>query len=302
MTKNFENFKLMVNGSFNPPARKNPEDGDSDDECDTATVTTLQSESVAPVPAPAPAPAPIPALTAPADPNLEESSTEATLTNSNKDSTTQESKETAKEATLAAPAAHVTTTPVAEPIITTFGQDNIVGLRYLRRSLAASHSEVEGIVGPQTPDPEKESEAEKEKTPDAQAVQTSKRNLRRPQMQRRLERAMARSSKTPEKTLESQDSEAEAVAESPVRADKVRSYNNTRGISLKIMSLHLKSNDSEVIDASPSAASPNATNAPNASHVRLRTLRNRKGQGASTSLTTANAPSKVSNVRMRLQL
>ncbi|KAH8353986.1 hypothetical protein KR067_007681 [Drosophila pandora] len=270
MTKNFENFKLMVNGSFNPPARKNPEDGESDDECDTATVTTLQSESVAPAPAPTPASA----AATPADPNLEESSTEATLTNSNKDSTTQESEETAKEATPAALAAAETTTPAAEPIITTFGQDNIVGIRYLRRSLAASHSEVEAILGPQTPDPEKESEAEaeKEKTPEAQAVQTSKRNLRRPQMQRRLERAMARSSKTPEKTLESQDSEAEEVPESPVRAEE--------------------SNDSEVIDASPAAASPNATNAPNASHVRLRTLRNRKGQGASTSQSTATAPSK----------
>lgn len=300
MTKNFENFKLMVNGSFNPPARKNPEDGESDDECDTATVTTLQSESVAPAPAPTPASA----AAAPADPNLEESSTEATLTNSNKDSTTQESEETAKEATPAAPAAAETTTPAAEPIITTFGQDNIVGIRYLRRSLAASHSEVEAILGPQTPDPEKESEAEaeKEKTPEAQAVQTSKRNLRRPQMQRRLERAMARSSKTPEKTLESQDSEAEVVPESPVRAEEVRSYNNTLKISWKLTFFHLKSNDSEVIDASPAAASPNATNAPNASHVRLRTLRNRKGQGASTSLTTATAPSKVSNLRMRLQL
>ncbi|KAH8279370.1 hypothetical protein KR026_008207 [Drosophila bipectinata] len=289
MTKNFEDFKLMVNGSFNPPARKNPEDGDSDDDCDTATVTTLQSETVVPAPAPA---------TEPADPNLEESSTEATLTNSNKDTTTQESEETAQVAAPAAQAAAETPTPAAEPIITTFGRDNIVGLRYLRRSLAASQSEVEGILGEQASEPEKEPEAEaqKEKTPEAQAVQTSKRNLRRPQMQRRLERAMARSSKTPEKTLEPQDSEAETIPESPVRAEKVRDCNCNQDVARILTFYHLKSNYSEVIDASPVAASPNATSAPNASHVRLRTLRNRKAPGASTSTsqttTTATAASK----------
>ncbi|KAH8277757.1 hypothetical protein KR018_005347, partial [Drosophila ironensis] len=253
MTKNFEDFKLMVNGSLNPTVPKNPDDGDSDDECDTATVVTAQSESV------------VPAQTA--DPDPEESSTEKTLTNPSEHTLTHGSK--------------ATTTPAAEPIVTTYGQDNSVGLRYLRRSMAASHSEVESLLGSEAADPDPEPEPATQKSPETPAVRTSKRNLRRPQMQRRLAQAMSRSSKTPEKQPPSQD---DSVSES--ESDSDAEINNPINL--------FKTNDSEVIEASPTSASPaiDSPSVQNVSHLRLRSLRNRKGRGPSTLQSPAQPASK----------
>ncbi|KAH8285642.1 hypothetical protein KR054_011901 [Drosophila jambulina] len=252
MTKNIENFKLMVNGSFNPPPRRNPEDGDSDEECETATVTTVNV---------------VPEQTS-AAPNPEETATEPSMT-----AVTDASQTEATEGSPEAVAPAAASAP--EPIITTFGEANIVGIRYLRRSLAISRSEADSLLGLEPEDEhesEPEPEAQPEPEPEAQeaaateAAETSKRNLRRPQMKRRLEQAIDRSSKTPEKQPPSND-ESSSSSENEIPASPARGD---------------RSNDSEVIEASPTAASPPNDNRtmPNASHLRLRSLRTRKGGGA----------------------
>jgi len=105
--------------------------------------------------------------------------------------------------------------PTPEPIVTTYGKDNIVGIRHLRRSMAISHSEAESLLGPQTPEPEEKTETE--------AAETSRQNLRQPQIRRRLEMAMARSSKTPEKRVSSEEeSSDEEISESPTVTNRVR--------------------------------------------------------------------------------
>ncbi|XP_017031434.1 condensin complex subunit 3 [Drosophila kikkawai] len=244
LTKNIENFKLMVNGSFEPPPRRNPEEGDSDEECETATVASVNV---------------VPEETA-AGPAPEESATEPSMA-----AVTDASQ---GEATAAAAEASPALAPAPEPIVTTFGEANIIGIRHLRRSLAISRSEADSLLGLDAEadadsEPDNVSEPEPEGAAATEAAETSKRNLRRPQMKRRLEQALARSSKTPEKkppSYEEPSSSSESeVAASPARVDR--------------------SNDSEVIEASPTAVSPpsDSRTLPNASHVRLRSLRSRKG-------------------------
>ncbi|XP_017001776.3 condensin complex subunit 3 [Drosophila takahashii] len=243
MIKNIQNFKLLVDGSFNPPPRQNPGEGESDEECETATVTTAESETAQP-----------------AAPVTEDTTHEVAQTTASEAETQQ------SEATAATPRPVEPAAPTPEPIVTTYGKDNIVGIRYLRRSMAISHSDAESLLGPQTPEPEEHTETE--------AAETSRRNLRQPQMRRRLEMAMARSSKTPEKQppAEEEESSDEEISESPTVVDR--------------------SNDSEVIEASPTAASPSPKNAPDASHLRIRSLRNRKAANTSTSQSTPNPVSK----------
>ncbi|XP_017125626.2 condensin complex subunit 3 isoform X1 [Drosophila elegans] len=261
MIKNIGNFKLMVNGSFNPPPRRNPEDGESDDECETGTVTTADLEVPAPAPTQIEAPAPSP----------EESSSLQTPTSAPE---THESETSAGEAAAtpkAVKAAEAAVPPIPEPIVTTYGKDNIVGIRYLRRSMAISLSDAESLLETQAVNAEENTETE------AAAAETSKRNSSRPQMRRRLQMAMARSSKTPEKKPASSDlSSDEEISESPARVERA--------------------NDSEVIQASPTAASPSPVKAaPNASHLRLRSLRSRKvtaTAGTSMTQTPSNPPSK----------
>ncbi|XP_017077993.1 condensin complex subunit 3 [Drosophila eugracilis] len=249
MIKNIDNFKMMVNGSFNPPPRRNPGEGDSDEECETATVTTA-AESETAVPAETTEPAP-----------ESSSSNEPALISGPQ---TQQN-ELIEENTAATPKAAEPAAPTPEPIITTYGKDNIVGIRYLRRSMAISQSEAESLLGPQSPNPEENTETE--------AAETSKRNLRQPQMRKRLEMAIARSSKTPEKRPSSgEESSDEEITESPTAENK--------------------SNDSEVIEASPTAASPSPKNAPDASHLRIRSLRNRTAASTSVSQPTSTPVSK----------
>ncbi|KAH8237445.1 hypothetical protein KR038_012149 [Drosophila bunnanda] len=259
MTKNIENFKLMVNGSFDPPRRRNPEDGDSDEECETATVTSLNVVPAQPTTAP----------------NPEESVTEPSMAAV---TDTSQSEATAPPPEAVSPSA----APAPEPIITTFGENNIIGIRYLRRSLAISRSEADTLLGLDTTakaesEPEPEPEPEPEEAPATEAANTSKRNLRRPQMKKRLEKAIARSSKTPEKQPPS-NGEISSTSENEEAASPARGN---------------RSNDSEVIEASPTPASPpnDSGMMPNASHIRLRSLRKRKGIGA-TALPAANSASK----------
>ncbi|XP_037713244.1 condensin complex subunit 3 [Drosophila subpulchrella] len=245
--KNIENFKLVVNGSFNPPPRRNPGEDESDEECNTATVTTTELATEVPAQSTPPVP--------------EDTTHEVTQTAA---SETQQSEATVQES-AATPKPVEPAAPTPEPIVTTYGKDNIVGIRYLRRSMAISHSEAESLLGPQTPEPEEKTETE--------AAETSKRNLRQPQIRRRLEMAMARSSKTPEKRVSSEEeSSDEEISESPTVSNR--------------------SNDSEVIEASPTAASPSPKSAPDASHLRIRSLRNRKAASISISQTTPNPVSK----------
>ncbi|KAH8389689.1 condensin complex subunit 3 [Drosophila serrata] len=255
MTKNIENFKLMVNGSFDPPPRRNPEDGDSDEECETATVTSVNVGHAQTTTAP----------------NGEESATEPSMAAVT--DTSQSEKRTPPPEAVAPAAA-----PAPEPIITTFGEDNIVGLRNLRRSLAISRSEADALLGLDAEaNADSDPESESEEAVATETAETSKRNLRRPQMKKRLEKALARSSKTPEKPPASND-EASSTSENEDVASPDRGN---------------RSNDSEVIEASPTAASPpnESMTMPNASHLRLRSLRNRKGIGA-TAVPAANSASK----------
>ncbi|XP_043642298.1 condensin complex subunit 3 [Drosophila teissieri] len=240
MIKSIENFKLVVNGSFNPPPRRNPGEGESDEEFETATVTTAELETAVQAKS--------------KSPDTEESPNDLT----------QSAASTAADATET-PKAVEPPAPVPEPIVTTFGKDNIVGIRHLRRSMAISHSDAESLLGPQSPNPEESTESE--------AVETSKRNLRQPQIRRRLEMAIARSSKTPEKRPSTEEeSSDEEISESPTAANQ--------------------SNDSEVIEASPTVASPSPKTGHEASHLRIRSLRNRKAASTSTSQTTPNPVSK----------
>ncbi|KMY93398.1 condensin complex subunit 3 [Drosophila simulans] len=250
MIKCIENFKLVVNGSFNPPPRRNRDEGESDEEYETATVTTAESETAVPAQSQAP------------------------VTEESPNDVTQPAAITAVDATET-PKAAEPPAPVPEPIVTTFGKDNIVGIRHLRRSMAISHSEAESLLGPQSPSTEESTESE--------AVETSKRNLRQPQMRRRLEMAMARSSKTPEKQLSTEEeSSDEEISESPNAANK--------------------SNDSEVIEASPTAASPSPKGGHEASYLRIRSLRIRKAASTSISQSTPNPVSKRKVVHLETPL
>ncbi|XP_034652174.1 condensin complex subunit 3 isoform X1 [Drosophila subobscura] len=233
---NINNFKLMVEGSLNPPARGARDEVDSDEECDTETVTTKASENVE---QPAQVAAPIP----------EESANEHTLTNAT-DSQAEASAVTQIEAA-----------PVADPVLTTYGTENRVGQRFLRRSLYNSTCSSEN--------------ATTEETGETEASETSRINLRRPQMKRRLQQALARSSKTPEKQPQEQQdsddsdgSEQNESQQSPARTDK--------------------SDTSEVVEASPTSESPKEAAAVNASHLRLRSLRTRSA-AVSTSFTAPTA-------------
>ncbi|XP_022229837.2 condensin complex subunit 3 [Drosophila obscura] len=245
VVKNINNFKMMVDGSFNPPAREARDELDSDEECDTATVTTMASENVGQPEQVAVPPTPV------------ESASEQTLTNAS-DSQAEAPTSTPSE-----------TAPVAEPVLTTFGTENRVGQRFLRRSLYNSRCSSDNAT------PEEPVETD--------AAETSKRNLRRPQMKRRLQQALARSSKTPEKQPQEQEepdnsaeSEQNESLQSPARTDK--------------------SDTSEVIEASPTSESPKDAAAPNASHLRLRSLRTRSAAVSTSMSITAPTASKVRKV------
>lgn len=178
MIKNIEDFKKMLNGSFMPPARK-PDGNDSDadaEECESITAT-IASTSEGPAQLPAAQAVAESEITAPVDTTI--AGTAAA---------------TESAATEAAPVPPAT----SEPVLTTFGAKNQVGLRFLRRSLYTSDSE--SISESQTP---AASEAEALEKQQQEVKEISRRYLRRDKTKQRLERAIARASKTPEKETES---------------------------------------------------------------------------------------------------
>ncbi|KAH8371869.1 hypothetical protein KR093_009194 [Drosophila rubida] len=185
LIRNIVDFKDMLNGCFKPSARS-PDGNDSDndaEECDSVTATTA-STSECPVP---PRKTIVPTM-------IEEAGEVDSVPGS----------PAPAAATRTAPSTPVTTAPstpvpaeAAEPVLTTFGTKNQVGLRFLRRSLhnSISHSDGDSVCGSQSPSHESEAVEQQKK----EANEISKRNLRRVKTRERLEKAMARASKTPEK-------------------------------------------------------------------------------------------------------
>ncbi|KAL7738641.1 hypothetical protein ACLKA6_006932 [Drosophila palustris] len=167
LIRSIVDFKDMLNGSFSPPKR-NTEGHDSDgEECESITATTAStSESTAP------AAVVVPTVTI-----------------------TKESGEVSAMPSSPAPATATTVAVPAEnvqPVLTTYGTNN-QSIRFLRRSLHNSISQSDGdsICGAQSPARESESLSE--------VSEISRANLRREATKQRLEQAMARASKTPEK-------------------------------------------------------------------------------------------------------
>lgn len=205
MIRSINDFKGLVNGSFNPPPRKttgNESDFDAD-ECESVAATVVSAPECTTQPAEAPAVKPAqdettltqenavasPAATPIPTPAATPVPTKAA--DANKTSTQP-------EATVEA------TSNVVEPVLTTYGSKNEVGLRFLRRSLynSMSQSENESICGSQTPTRETEEGAKAiEKQQEKQKVsEITRKKLGRPRTKQRLEQAMA--PKTPERTPE----------------------------------------------------------------------------------------------------
>ncbi|XP_033250681.1 condensin complex subunit 3-like [Drosophila miranda] len=193
--------------------------------------------------------------------NPEKSATEQTLTNAS---------DPQAEASAIAP----TATQVSEPILTFFGTENRVGQRFLRRSLYNSRCSSDSATSGETVETE--------------AAETSRRNLRRPQMKRRLELALARASTTPEKQPQEQD-----VHESSDEFDRNESQQSPARTD--------KLDTSEVIEASPTPESPKNATARNGSHLRLRSLRTRSAAVIASTSTSFTAPT-ASKVRKVLHL
>lgn len=318
LTRSIVDFKDMLNGSFKPPAHKTDgNDSDVDaEECESVTATTVStSECAAPaaetkrttvVPTVAtideevevpPSPSPAAAATATATP------------------------------TAATPAE---TAPV-EPVLTTYGTNNQVGIRFLRRSLHNSISQSDGdsICGPQSPARESELDQEQQ----SEVSEISRRNLRRPKTKQRLEQAMARVSKTPEKRPETpeppevsqrnenspettivdvvnQSSAAhvsktpEKNPETPKPAEKVSEVTIVDVVnesSVPDESGSESHNDSEVIEASPTTTN-NTTTTRIGPHLRMRSMRSSRNNNTSTTGTTRSSPTGGSKPRKVLHL
>lgn len=211
MVRNISDFKGLVNGSFNPPPRKPAGNGDSDfdvDECESVAATVVSAPDST-------------AQAAPAD--TEQAEEETTLT---QEKVGTPSAPTPTAAATPTPAGTPTpdaastqaTSTAAEPVLTTYGSNNQVGIRFLRRSLykSMSHSDRESICGSQTPTEreaeEKSKEEQQQKEQAAKVSEITRRNLRRPKTKQRLEQAM-RKSATPEKEYTPVKSQAAPAVE-----------------------------------------------------------------------------------------
>ncbi|KAH8299438.1 hypothetical protein KR044_001461, partial [Drosophila immigrans] len=269
LIRNINDFKDMLNGSFKPLAR-NMEGNESEndgEECDSVTATTASTsecpapqrktilpslvEEVDSVPAsPAPAVAP---RTAPSTPVPSAPSTPVLA-----------------EAT--------------ETVLTTYGTKNQVGLRYLRRSLhnSISHSDGDSICGSQSPS--RDSEPAEQKKNEANEI--SKRNLRRVKTKERLEQAMARASKTPEKRPETPEPETPKSSNASLNESTIKSNNKTA-----------------LIEDSPTAVvSSSSSTKHNATSLRMRSMRNRRAAGARTSPTGSSKKRKVLHLEIQTPL
>ncbi|ALC40799.1 Cap-G [Drosophila busckii] len=279
MIRNITDFQGLLNGSFNPPPKKTTEEGQESDaeaeECESVAATTISTAECA----------------APAD--IEPTPTAV--------ETVAELKE--------GPA--VVEKP-AEPVLTTFGADNQVGLRFLRRSLhnSISNSDAESVCSAHSPARELEKEREK-------ANELSRRNLRRPEMQQRIEQAIARASKTPEKPSEpaeestviqcEDDSDktstnktltnATLTKKTPIKKTPTNKPPTSVGVSTPayktpINTTQEQCDDSEIIEATPTPPRNSTLNATRlqASRSRLRSLRQRNtsGVGAAAGTSTGN--------------
>lgn len=322
MVRSISDFKGLVNGSFNPPPRKTGDNADSEfdgDECESVAATVVSAPDST-------------AQSALAD--TEQAEEETTLT---QETVGAPPAPTTTAAATPTPTAVATPTPPpaaastqatstdAEPMLTTYGSNHQVGIRFLRRSLYKSMSQYDGesICGSQTPT-EREAEAEarsiveqQQKEQSAKVSEISRRNLRKPKTKQRLEQAM-RKSVTPEYTpVKSQSVPAEEVVEeSPLLnvtslSEEAVSISevSTRipPLTPSLFNLSLQHDNSEVIDMSSTEESPR--------NVTTRTLRLRKRNATTSNSTpaTASTPggtrsstaaaSKVSTpTRRRLQL
>ncbi|XP_030558597.1 condensin complex subunit 3 [Drosophila novamexicana] len=271
MIKNIVDFKDVLNGSFNPPARK-PDGNESEadaEECESVTAT-IASTSECPTQVPA----------------APESEPPAAATAITEAATLTEAAITEGSSTRTSPS---TVAVATEPVLTTFGANNQVGIRFLRRSLhnSISHSDAESNCSSQTPAPDAEA-LEKQQQQQEEIKEISRRNLCRDKTKQRLEKAIARASKTPEKQPEAPEAaeetyvevdvgveedaenEAEKEAEATVAADVPE---------IAVSPAEEQHSDSDVIVDSPTAASPVASTAQNESRLRLRSMRNRNATG-----------------------
>ncbi|XP_060659779.1 LOW QUALITY PROTEIN: condensin complex subunit 3 [Drosophila nasuta] len=214
LVRNITDFKDMLNGCLQPPAR-NPEGHESEndgEDCESIAATTASTSEC---------PAPARKTIVP--------------------TIIEEPGEVASGPASPAPAAATRTAPTtpvptetAEPVLTTFGKQNEVGLRFLRRSLhnSISHSDGDSICGSQSPSHESEA-AEQQKN---KASEISRKNLRRRKTGERLQLAMARASQTPEKRLltpEPTEPNANESRHETINVTSVESENETASESLK---------------------------------------------------------------------
>ncbi|XP_001986837.2 condensin complex subunit 3 isoform X2 [Drosophila grimshawi] len=279
MIKNIMNFKDMLNGKFNPPAR-NPDGNNSDvdaEECESITAITAPGYEC-----PASASRGSGAVTAMSDSEQAPAIiiTEASIV----------TEVAASEDSVATPA------PTSvEPVLTTFGAKNQVGIRFLRRSLhnSITNSDTESICGPQSPASSVANAEIVEQQEGARAI--SRRMMRRPKSKLQLEKAMARASTTPEKQSEAPKS-SETLSETVVEPESVSAESHSP------VKEHTH-NDSEVIVDSPTSASPNeTTTTKNASRLRLRPMRKRNATGSGgISRNTPPASSKRKVLHLEIQ-
>lgn len=238
MIRSITDFKGLVNGSFNPPPRKTTgNDSDFDaDECESVAATVVSAPDCTEQPAEAPA-----AEQAQAD--------EITLTQENAVASTVATPVSAPapdaNKTSTQPEASVEATSKAvEPVLTTYGSKNQVGIRFLRRSLynSMSQSESESIRSSQTPTRETEAGAKAiEKQQEKQKVsEISRKKLGRPRTKQRLEQAM--SPKTPERksTTPEQVQVAENETETQPQATPVAEVTQTQSPVLNVTTVSVE--------------------------------------------------------------
>ncbi|XP_062133815.1 condensin complex subunit 3 [Drosophila sulfurigaster albostrigata] len=214
LVRNITDFKDMLNGCLQPPAR-NPEGHESEndgEDCESIAATTASTSEC---------PAPARKTIVP--------------------TIIEEPGEIASGPASPAPAAATRTAPTtpvptetSEPVLTTFGKQNEVGLRFLRRSLhnSISHSDGDSICGSQSPSHESET-AEQQKN---KASEISRKNLRRRKTGERLQLAMARGSQTPEKrplTPEPTETSVNESRDETINVTAIEFENETASESLK---------------------------------------------------------------------
>ncbi|XP_034476603.1 condensin complex subunit 3-like isoform X1 [Drosophila innubila] len=254
LIRSIVDFKDMLNGSFNPIPERNTEGHDSDvdgEECESVTAPTASTSEPA-------APASIvPTILI------------------NKD-TGEVSRVPSSPSPAVAPEVATVPTENVAPVLTTYGTNNQVGIRYLRRSLHNSISQSDGdsICGSQSPARESEIATRSQ----SEVSELSRRNLRREKTIQQLEQAMAHASKTPEKR---------AATPKVVETDENTTIVDVNRTSTAEESQH--NNDSEVIEDSPTSSTTSRSTMHSGTNLRVRLRRTHKNNNNNNKSTAATA-------------